>query len=103
MVIMELDALATLADAVGRPEGPQLRAHSARLKTLVQTLWDDEYSVFVSRFASGKCPENTTLCTNDKGFYRRISPTSVWPMLGGAATEAQASRMMSEWLQNSSR
>eukprot|EP01052_Picozoa_sp_SAG31_P033598 SAG31_NODE_3820_length_3852_cov_4.934985_2_plen_112_part_00 len=103
MVMMELDALATLADIVGRPEGAQLRARSAKLKKLVQHLWDEEYGVFVSRFATGACPENTTLCDNEYGFYRRISPTSVWPMLSGAATQAQAGRMMVEWLQNSSR
>jgi putative isomerase len=103
MVMMELDALAELADAIERPEAAALRARSAALKKLVQNLWDEEIGIFASRFASGECPSNLTLCANDKGFIRRISPTSVWPMLAGAATASQAEAMMAGWMQNKTR
>ena len=103
MVMVELESLATLADVIGRPEGAELRARASFLKNQTQQLWDDEYGVFASRFASGSCPNNLTLCDNDKGFYRRISPTNVWPMLTGAATAQQAETMMHAWMLNSSR
>lgn len=103
MVMMELQALADLADVIARPEAKELRAAGETLKRQTQQLWDNKYGVFVSRFASGACPANLTLCDNSDGFYRRISPTSVWPMLAGAATDAQASTMMLQWMQNSSR
>ena len=104
MVMMELLALADLADAINRSEAPMLRARAAFLSNQTQEhLWDEGYGVFASRFASGACPSNLTLCDNDQGFYRRISPTSVWPMLAGAATDDQATAMMTGWMQNKTR
>ena len=104
MVTMELLALADLADAINRSEAPMLRSRAAFLSNqTVQHLWDDDYGIFASRFASGTCPSNLTLCHNDEGFYRRISPTSIWPMLAGTATDEQANTMMTKWMQNSSR
>ena len=104
MVMNELESLATLADAISRDEGPALRARASFLRNQTQQhLWDEDIGVFVSRFASGRCPENLTLCENEYGFDRRISPTNIWPMLVGGATEAQAARMMTAWLQNASR
>ena len=55
MVMMELESLASLADAIGRPEGTKLRARASFLKKQTQQLWDNEYGVFASRFASGRC------------------------------------------------
>eukprot|EP01047_Picozoa_sp_COSAG01_P060953 COSAG01_NODE_7542_length_3158_cov_2.027460_1_plen_334_part_00 len=104
MVMMELESLATLGDVIGRSdEAVELRARASVLKAKTQRLWDEEYGVFVSRFASGSCPANLTLCDNEHGFYRRISPTSVWPMLAGVATKQQAETMMQAWMLNSTR
>ena len=44
-------------------------------------LWDEESGAFVNRFPSG-------------GFNRRVSPTSFYPMLAGAATADQADTMV---------
>ena len=104
MVMMELLSLAELADVIGRPEGAMLRSRAAFLANQTrESLWDAGYETFASRFASGVCPRNLTLCDDATGFLRRISPTSVWPMLSGTATDAQATTMMTAWMQNSSR
>ncbi len=102
LVTMELLALAELADAINRPEGASLRQHAAVLQQQTRdTLWDDELGIFISRFASGKCPPNLTLC--DHGFYRRVAPTSFFPMLGGSATDEQVQDMIVSWLFNRTR
>ena len=53
-------------------------------------LWDDVSGAFVNRFPNGT-------------FNRRVSPTSFYPMLAGAATTEQAAALMGGWLLNSSR
>ena len=84
MVAMELEALSDLADLLNKTEDAALmRQRLAALKALVsEHLWDNETGVFVNKF------------TKNATFYRRISPTSFYPMLAGIATEAQAERMM---------
>ena len=82
MFVMEADALAELAAAIDRPEAQMLRQRAASMRTNIgQHLWDEESGAFVNKFS-----ENGT-------FYRRISPTSFYSMLAGAATDAQARTM----------
>ena len=86
MVAQEAAALADLADILGRPEAPMLRARSASFTNLLAThLWHDDLGIFVNKF-----PNNT--------FYERISPTSFYPLQVKAATDTQADTMVSEWL-----
>ena len=53
-------------------------------------LWDDGLSVYSNRFANGS-------------FYPRITPTSFYPLLAGAATAERATSIIEHWLFNASR
>lgn len=91
MFVMEANALADLADAISRPEGDMLRARGAAMRNLMlDELWDDESGIFVNKRPDGS-------------FYRRISPTSFYPMLTGGPSEEQVESMMSRWMMNSTR
>ena len=68
-----------------------LRERADRMsQLLVANLWDDVSGAFVNKFPNGT-------------FYRRVSPTSFYPLLTGKASPAQVERMMREWLLNASR
>ena len=99
---MELIALAELAVIINRTnESAMLLQKADYFQKQTQLLWDEEMGIFVSRFASLKCPSNLSLCSH--GFYRRIAPTSFFPLLGQAASDDQVLRMVEHWLFNSSR
>eukprot|EP00656_Telonema_subtile_P004654 TRINITY_DN12117_c0_g1_i3.p1 TRINITY_DN12117_c0_g1~~TRINITY_DN12117_c0_g1_i3.p1 ORF type:complete len:517 (-),score=119.06 TRINITY_DN12117_c0_g1_i3:216-1766(-) len=93
MLAMELQALANLSlvafDPPRTKEHDLLTAQYKELAGLIQTnLWDEESGIFVNKFSNGS------------GFYRRISPTSFYPMQAGVATPEQATTMVSKWLLN---
>ena len=91
MVTQEAFALAELASAIGRPEAAALRARGEHFRELIRTqLWDERQGIFANRFANGT-------------FSDRISPTSFYALLAGAATDAQAGAMVSGWLTNRTR
>lgn len=91
MLVLDAYALAELADVIARPEGAMLRARGGNLANKTRAvLWDEEGQIFTNRFPNGT-------------FYRRISPTSFYPMLARAATDSQAEAMVSGWLLNASR
>jgi putative isomerase len=85
MVAMELEALSSLADLLNRSDDAALlRQRLGTVKSLVSDhLWDNTTGLFVNKFVSNQT------------FYRRISPTSFYPMQAGIATPEQAERMMS--------
>jgi hypothetical protein len=89
---MSDEALATLADAINRTESAQmLRGRAADARAKIGThLWDASTGIFANKFANGS-------------FYRRITPTSFYPMMAGAATAENAASMMSHWMLNASR
>ena len=91
MFSMEAAALAELADAIGRPEGPLLRRRAGSMAARISAhLWDEQGGIFTNKFANGS-------------FYRRISPTSFYALLANASTDAQAELMMTHWMMNRSR
>ncbi len=60
----------------------------AELKKLINNkLWDSERGVYVNRLWSGE-------------FGKVVTPTSFYPMLAGIPDQAQAGRMINEWLLN---
>jgi hypothetical protein len=90
MFTMEAEALSKLADAISRPEGPMLKQRAASMRALIAAnLWDAEGGIYTNQFPNGS-------------FYRRISPTSFYPMLASAATTDQAKTMMTRWMMNAS-
>jgi putative isomerase len=92
MASMSDESLASLADALERTDDAAvLRARAKAMREKIgDHLWDPASGIFVNMF-----PNNT--------FNRRISPTSFYPMLAGAATAERATAMMNGWLLNSSR
>lgn len=91
LVAMDAEALADLAAAAGRPEADLLRRRASLLRQgISRHLWDAKLGAFSNRFVNGT-------------FYRRISPTSFYPLLAGAASEAQADALMTGHLLNASR
>ena len=88
-VISEAEHIALLADILGKTEdGAMLRKRAASLRASLADNWDNETGIFVNRRPSGGA------------FYHRISPTSFYALMAGAATDAQAARMVEEWLLN---
>ena len=76
MLAMELQALANLSISAFDPpktrEHDQLMSQFNELSGLIRTeLWDEKLGIFVNKFSNGS------------GFYRRVSPTSFYPMQAG--------------------
>jgi hypothetical protein len=80
-------ALAEIAAILGRTaEAAELRERAAATRAKLASLWDDERGIFCNR----------RLDTGQ--LIARTAPTSFYPMLCGAATPAQAARMVREHL-----
>ena len=92
MVAMSDECLAQLADVIGRADdAARLRARAAVARQSIDAhLWYESLGVYSNRRTNGS-------------FYPRISPTSFYPMLAGAAPSARAASMVSGWLLNASR
>lgn len=87
MYIADCNALATIADALQKPEeAKELRERSARYQAKLETLWDEKTGIFL----------NKDLRTGQ--FSLRLSPTNFYPMLAHAATPAQATTMVEKHL-----
>ena len=87
MFVQEAESLATLAGILGRTaDVTKMKARAAQQRALIQkNLWDDKGGIYTNKFWNGT-------------FYRRISPTSFYSMLAGAATDDQATQMVNNWL-----
>lgn len=89
MYIADCDALAAIADALGRSgEAKEVRSRRERYAARLQSLWSGEAGIFL----------NKDLQTGQ--FNYRLSPTNFYPMLARVATPDQASRMVREHLLN---
>ena len=87
LVAMEAQALADLARLLGRAaDAAALDARAAALRARLAALWDPAARAFANQF-----PGNGT-------FSPRISPTSFYPLLARAATDAQAAAVVEHWL-----
>ena len=92
MFVQEAESLAQLAKVVGRPEVTKRlnQRADAQRALIAKHLWDEKSGIFVNRFWNGT-------------FYRRITPTSFYALMAGAATDAQAEAMVRDWLLNPDR
>jgi putative isomerase len=89
MYIADCDALATMADILGKTaESRELHDRAAKYRTKLATLWDEKTGIFLNR----------DLHTGESGM--RLSPTNFYPLMAHAATPAQADRMIKEHLLN---
>ena len=88
LYVMDCEALAGLAEVIGRPESGELHARADDFRACLNTLWDDPSGIYLNQ-------------RTDTGlFSARLSPTNFYPLLAGAPTPEQAERMISEHFYN---
>ncbi|MGO8312476.1 trehalase family glycosidase [Rhizobium ruizarguesonis] len=80
---LDAEMLSKMAAVLGKhDDAREFAALAERQRTLIsQTLWDESRGIFANRQRRG-------------GFVRSLSPTSFYPLLCGAATPAQAARLL---------
>ena len=82
-------ALTQIAEILGRnAEAAELRNRGDEFAAKLQSLWDEKTGIFLNRR------------TDTGEFSHRISPTNFYPLIGDAATEEQAARMIDEHFNN---
>jgi glycogen debranching enzyme len=93
LFVAESLVLAQLARAVNRSADAEvLEAQAASVRALIASqLWDESAGIFKNYITL-----NDTLSS-------RVSPTSFYALAAGAASDAQAARMASEWALNATR
>lgn len=83
LLALDAEMLARIARVLGRDDAAaafDATAEGTRAK-IRDTLWDDERGLFANRLRGG-------------GFVRSVGPTSFYPLAAGAASEAQAERLL---------
>ncbi len=89
MYIGDCEALAGMAEILGRTDAAkELRDHAEKYRAKLKTMWDDDFGLFL----------NKRLDTGE--LSRRISPTNFYALIGKAATQEQAKRMIKEHFYN---
>ena len=89
LYIGDCEALGKMAEILGREnEAKELGARAEKYRTKLQSLWDEDFGLFL----------NKRLDTGE--LSRRISPTNFYALIGKAATQEQAERMMNEHFYN---
>ncbi len=89
LYIADCDALAKIADTLEKPDDARsLRDRATRYRQKLETMWSEERGIFLSK----------DLHTGQ--FSQRLSPTNFYPLVAGAASPSQASRMVKEHLLN---
>jgi len=86
--IADCNALADLADVLGRSEADELRQRADHYTEKLQTLWNEDAGIFMNRR------------TDTGAFDDSLSPALFYPMLAGACTQEQADRMIQNYMLN---
>jgi len=82
LYIMDCEALAELAGAIGRPEAAELRGRAELSKSGLENLWDEEFGMYLNRR------------TDTGEFSRRISPTNFYALFSDRVSDERAQRMI---------
>ncbi len=89
LYIGDCEALGKIATILGREkEAQELKGREEKYRAKLQTLWDEDFGLFL----------NKRLDTGE--LSRRISPTNFYALIGKAATQQQAERMIAEHFYN---
>lgn len=88
LYIMDCEALAELADLIGRPEAAELRQRAEHSKQGLEELWDEEFGMYLNKR------------TDTGAFSYRISPTNFYALFSSRVSPARARRMMDEHYYN---
>jgi len=89
LYIGDCKALAEIAGILGRPEATELRTRAEKYRSSLKTLWSEEHGIFLNKR------------TDTGEFSLSISPTNFYALIGQAATQEQAERMIKEHFYNS--
>jgi putative isomerase len=85
LYVADCGALASIADALGRPaEARELRARERDYAQALRTLWSEEKGIYLNRR------------TDTGEFSTVLSPTNFYPLIAGVPTQQQADRMVKE-------
>ncbi len=88
LYVADCNALASIADALGRAEAIEIRARAEKYTKSLNQLWDESAGIF----------RNKNLRTGE--FDKHLSPTNFYPLLAKIASPRQAERMVYEHLMN---
>ncbi len=89
LYVGDCEALRYMAGELGRTrEADELRIRAERYRDQLKTMWDDESGMFLNHRIDLDQPS------------LRISPTNFYALIGRAATQAQAERMIGEHFYN---
>jgi neutral trehalase len=84
LYIADCEALADLADSIGRSEAAELRERAEQSKQGLEAMWDEEFGLY--------CNKRTDTGT----FSHRISATNFYALFSNRVSQARADRMMKE-------
>lgn len=94
LYVLDCYALAELAIAINRPDvATELLRRASIIALNLDAFWDEEYSTYSNLLTNGS-------------FYRRISPTTFYPMMVLPTNDVaffRAQRLMDSWLTNKTR
>jgi len=87
MLLMDCEALIDMANILNRTEDAQeiSKRHDDLFKRFSQELWDPTNNCFLNKIPG-------------QSFYKRVSPTNFYSMLGKVATNDQVSKMLDLYL-----
>ena len=89
LYIADCNALAEIADVLGKAEeAKEIRSRAEKYTKNIQRLWSEEEGIFLN------------MHTDTKELSTRISPTNFYPLIGKAASQEQAERMMKDHFYN---
>ncbi len=89
LYVADCAALAEIAAVLDRQaDVAELTARATAYRTALERLWHEEAGIYLNRR------------TDTGKFSRRLAPTSFYPLLAQAATQAQAERMVAEHFYN---
>jgi putative isomerase len=89
LYVMDCDALAYMAGELNRKkEQKELLQRAEKYRNAMNTLWDDDFGLFLNRH------------TDSNELSKRISPTNFYALNGEAASQQQAERMIHDHFYN---
>jgi len=89
LVLQECESLIELASMTDRNTN-DLKKRARILRQSLRKLWDADDGIYTNMFVNGT-------------FYKRRSPTSIYPLLSKVPTDDQVEFMVEHWLTNSTR
>lgn len=88
LYIGDCEALADIARVLGREEAEELKKRADYYRKNLKTLWNEDFGLFLNKR------------TDTDEFSYRISPTNFYALIGEAATQEQAERMINDHFYN---